>query len=388
MTTNSRPLRIAILAHSTNPRGGVVHGIELADSLTRLGHEAVVHAPDAGGKGFFRAPILPAVAVMASPVGKDVAEMVRVRIADYLRHFEVAENRKFDVFHAQDAISGNALATLKQRGTIRCFARTVHHIDHFSDPRLGEWQTRSIVEADELFTVSALWQQQILSEFGRSSTGIGNGVDTHRFSNASRTIDQEVRDKYGIHGSRIMLAVGGIEERKNSNRILEAFQQVLTIHRDAQLVIAGGASLLDHSAYRRQFEALLAANGMLDRAVLCLGPIPDAEMPSLYRLADALVFPSVKEGFGLVVLEAMASGTPVVTSRIAPFTEYLHENDVVWCDPYSVGSIANGIAMVLTEPLRSRLAQRGTLIARQYDWSNTARAHLPVYARMTELQHA
>jgi glycosyltransferase-like protein len=388
MTQSPRPLRIAILAHSTNPRGGVVHAIELAGSLTRLGHEAVVHAPDAGGKGFFRAPISPAVAVIASPVGKDVAEMVRVRIADYLRHFEAAENRKFDVFHAQDAISGNALATLKQRGVIRRFARTVHHIDHFSDPRLGEWQARSIVEADELFTVSTLWQQQILSEFGRPSTGVGNGVDTYRFSGTSRTIDQEVRAKYGINGSPILLAVGGIEERKNSNRILEAFQQVLTIHRDAQLVIAGGASLLDHAPYRRQFETLLAANGVLDRAVLCLGPIPDAEMPSLYRLANALVFPSVKEGFGLVVLEAMASGTPVVTSRIAPFTEYLHENDVVWCDPQSVGSIANAMAMVLTEPLHSRLAQRGALIARQYDWSNTARAHLPVYARLTELQHA
>jgi glycosyltransferase-like protein len=388
MSANSRPLRIAILAHSTNPRGGVVHAIELADSLTRLGHEAVVHAPDAGGKGFFRAPLSPAVAVMASPAGKDVAEMVRVRIADYLRHFEAPENRKFDVFHAQDAISGNALATLKQRGVIRRFARTVHHIDHFSDPRLGEWQTRSIVEADELFTVSTLWQQQILSEFGRPSTGIGNGVDTQRFSGASRTIDQEVRAKYGIDGSRMLLAVGGIEERKNSNRILEAFQQVLTIHRDAQLVIAGGASLLDHAPYRKQFETLLAGSGVLNRAVLCLGPIPDAEMPSLYRLADALVFPSVKEGFGLVVLEAMASGTPVVTSRIAPFTEYLHENDVVWCDPQNVGSIANAMAMVLTEPLRSRLAQRGALVARQYDWSNTARAHLPVYARLTELQHA
>ena len=384
----SRSLRIAMLAHSTNPRGGVVHAIELADSLTRLGHEAVVHAPDAGGKGFFRAPLLPAVAVMASPAGKDVADMVRVRIADYLRHFESAENRRFDIFHAQDAISGNALAMLKQRGLIRRFARTVHHTDSFTDPRLGEWQTRSIVEADELFTVSTLWQQQILSEFGRPSTGIGNGVDTHRFSGASRTIDQDVRTKYGINGSRILLSVGGIEERKNSNRILEAFQQVLTIHRDAQLVIAGGASLLDHAPYRKGFEALLSANGVLDRAVFCLGPIPDAEMPSLYRLADALIFPSVKEGFGLVVLEAMASGTPVVTSRIAPFTEYLHENDVAWCDPQSVGSIANAMAMVLTEPLHARLAQRGVLIARQYDWSNTARAHLPVYARLMELQHA
>jgi glycosyltransferase-like protein len=377
-----------MLAHSTNPRGGVVHAIELADSLTRLGHQAVVHAPDAAGKGFFRAPLLPAVAVMAQPAGKDVADMVRARIADYLRHFEIPENRRFDIFHAQDSISGNALATLKQRGLIGRFARTVHHIDHFSDPRLAEWQTRSIVEADELFVVSELWQKQILAAFGRDSTPIGNGVDTTRFGAASRAIDQEVRVKYGITGSHVLLSVGGIEERKNTIRILEAFAQVLTIHRDAQLVIAGGASLLDHGLYRKQFAAQLAANGMLDRAVRCLGPLPDAEMPSLYRLADALVFPSVKEGFGLVVLEAMASGTPVVTSRIEPFTEYLHESDAVWCDPINVGSIANAMAMVLTEPLRSRLKQRGVLIARQYDWSNTARAHLPGYQRLTELQHA
>ena len=377
-----------MLAHSTNPRGGVVHAIELADSLTRLGHQAVVHAPDASGKGFFRAPLLPAVAVIASPVAKDVAEMVQIRIADYLRHFEIPENRKFDIFHAQDAISGNALATLKQRGLIRRFARTVHHIDNFTDHRLSEWQTRSILEADELFVVSELWQKQILSAFGRVSTTVGNGVDTTRFGVAPRAIDQEVRSKYGITGSHVLLAVGGIEERKNSVRILEAFQQVLTIHRDAQLVIAGGASLLDHAAYRKQFAALLAANGMLDRAVRCIGPVPDAEMPSLYRLADGLIFPSVKEGFGLVVLEAMASDTPVVTSRIAPFTEYLHESDVVWCDPFNVGSIANAMAMVLTEPLRSRLAQRGVLVARQYDWSNTAQAHLPGYQRLKELQHA
>jgi glycosyltransferase involved in cell wall biosynthesis len=89
-----------------------------------------------------------------------------------------------------------------------------------------------------------------------------------------------------------------------------------------------------------------------------------------------------------VVLEAMASGVPVLTSRIAPFTEYLHENDVVWCDPLSTGSIANAMATVLTPSLRSRLAQRGVLLARQYDWANTAQAHLPAYQTLMELQHA
>ena len=195
MTESSRPLRIAILAHSTNPRGGVVHAIEVADALTRLGHEAVVHAPDPSGNGFFRVPLAPAVTAMASPAGKDVAEMVQVRIDEYVRHFELPDNRRFDVFHAQDAISGNALATLKQRGLIRRFARTVHHIDSFGDPRLGAWQTRSIVEADELFAVSELWRNQIMSAFGRPSTAIGNGVDIMRFDNAPRAIDQQVRAK-------------------------------------------------------------------------------------------------------------------------------------------------------------------------------------------------
>ena len=119
-----------------------------------------------------------------------------------------------------------------------------------------------------------------------------------------------------------------------------------------------------------------------------LGSVPDAEMPSLYRLADALIFPSVKEGFGLVVLEAMACGIPVVTSRIPPFTEYLRDDDVIWCDPNSPASIANAMATVLTEPLRSRLSQRGTLVARQHDWSSTAQAHLPAYHHLLEPQHA
>jgi glycosyltransferase-like protein len=388
MKPTSRPLRIAILAHSTNPRGGVVHALELADSLTRLGHEATAHAPDSSGLGFFRAPLSPAVTVMASPVGPGVVSMVETRIADYVRHFKNTANRRFDIFHAQDAISGNALATLKERGLIRGFARTVHHIDRFDDPRLSDWQLRSIVSADELFVVSEVWREKIRSDYDRRTTVVGNGVDTSRFTNVTSVLDAELRSKYGLNGNPILLSVGGVEERKNSVRILEAFQQLLTIHPDAQLVVAGGASLLDHTHYRRQFEHLIAGNHALERSVIRLGALADQEMPSLYRLADALIFPSVKEGFGLVVLEAMASGIPVVTSRIAPFTEYLHDSDVVWCDPTSTASIANAMATVLTEPLRSRLSQRGALLARQHDWSNTARAHLPAYRTLMELQHA
>ena len=111
-------------------------------------------------------------------------------------------------------------------------------------------------------------------------------------------------------------------------------------------------------------------------------------MPSLFRLADALLFPSLREGFGLAVLEAMASGVPAVVSHIAPFTEYLGLDDVAWCDPYHSGSIADAALSALAEPLRSRLIANGARVAQRHDWSRTAVAHMPTYQQMREVHYA
>lgn len=105
-------------------------------------------------------------------------------------------------------------------------------------------------------------------------------------------------------------------------------------------------------------------------------------MCSLYRLADALVFASISEGFGLAVLEAMASGLPVVTSRIAPFTEYLSEDDVVWCDPLNAGSIANAMGAAMMEGVRTKIIRNGYRVAATHSWQKCAQAHLPIYEKM------
>src|SRR5262249_22527147 len=131
-----------------------------------------------------------------------------------------------------------------------------------------------------------------------------------------------------------------------------------------------------------------AASGLPDDAVIRTGPWPQALMPALYRAATALVFPSIKEGFGLVVLEAMASGVPVVTSRIAPFTEYLGDDDVQWCDPFDEASIAVAMVQSLDGSHRARLIERGHAIAARHDWATTARAHLANYDRLREPAHA
>ena len=165
-----------------------MHALELGDALHRLGHEATVHAPDPTGAGFFRATLCRTSCVAASPPGVTSRAWSRPASPTMSGTFERAEHRHFDVWHAQDGISGNALATLKQRGLIPGFARTVHHVDAFADPRLAQLQSRSITAADRLFAVSRLWRDRLVRELGRDASLVGNGVDTSRFS-AKRRCD-------------------------------------------------------------------------------------------------------------------------------------------------------------------------------------------------------
>jgi glycosyltransferase-like protein len=381
----SGSLRIAILAHSTNPRGGVVHALELGDALSRLGHAATVHAPAVSGESFFRETLCQTVCVAASPVGRDVVGMVRTRVVDYVRYFECAENRRFDVWHAQDGISGNALAALKARGLISGFARTVHHVDTFEDKELCYLQRRAITAADRLFVVSRQWQDWLDREVGRKSLLVGNGVDNHRFSPLPDATDGQLRTRLNLPArAPVFLAIGGVEERKNSLAIMRAFQLTRSLYPTSRLVIAGGASLLDHDRYQARFATVLAQSNLPSGAVIQAGPLPQALMPALYRAASSLVFPSTREGFGLVVLEAMACGVPVIVSRMAPFTEYLGDSDVLWCNPFDASSIAASMAQSLDESIRAELVRQGFRLGARHNWAKTARAHFPVYDELRE----
>ncbi|MDH4439077.1 MAG: MSMEG_0565 family glycosyltransferase [Rhizobium sp.] len=383
-----RPLRIAMLTHSTNPRGGVVHAMQLSEALTALGHTVTLHAPDAKGTGFFRPPACRTACFPVPPALPDMAEMVEHRIADYVKYFEPAENRAFDVFHAHDGISGNALATLKERGLISGFVRTVHHIDQFDDKRLMALQDRSIRAADAFLAVSSLWHSALRDSLSVEATVVGNGVDTKRFAPAWSGEQTALRDRLGLHAGPVFLSIGGIEARKNTIGILDAFRQLRAVKPDAQLIIAGGVSLLDHRDYRSEFESHLRALRDDAAAVHIIGAVSDDDMPNLYRLADALVFPSLKEGFGLVVLEAMASGVPAIVPSIAPFTEYLGHDDALWCDPRHSASIAEAMALALMPEIRSQVIPRGVEVAGRFTWQRVAQAHLSTYATLKEAVHA
>ena len=374
-----KPLRVGLFTHSTNPRGGVVHALELGEALAARGHEVFVHAPAELGRGFFRPAVRAHQALIpATRVDGDLAALVRQRIKDCLAYL-LPRGREFDVYHAHDGITGNVLADLTERGLIPGFVRTVHHLDDFSaDDYLRRAQDRSVTAAAHCFCVSELWRKGLRDQFGIDAAVVPNGVDLARFMPEPQPQDGELRHQLMSSGGRgpVFLAVGGVERRKNTLNVLRAFLLVRQTLPMAGLLIAGGASLLDHSDYRRDFDELLTSAGEeTARAVVFTGPLPDDQMPAAYRLADALVFPSVPEGFGLAVLEAMACGTPVVASRVPPFTEYLGDADALLVDPHDPAAIAAAMEGAVEPATRARLRVAGLALARRFPWSKCAEAH-------------
>ncbi|MGY8904350.1 MAG: MSMEG_0565 family glycosyltransferase [Burkholderiales bacterium] len=380
-------MKIGLLTHSVNPRGGVVHSIELAHALHDLGHQVTVFAPALPGQQFFRPLRCAASLVPVTHTPPEMVDMIANRITAFESHIEsLLKTERFDVLHCHDGMGGNALANLQERGLIDGFVRTVHHLDNFSQPQIMHWQRRSVQQAQQVLCVSRLWQEILARDHGITAHEVNNGVDAQRYSSAPQPADAALAKHLGItQNGPVILSVGGVEPRKNTLRVLQAFIQLRQQMPQLQLVIAGGASLLDHSSYAREFNTVLKATGIGSgpgQPVLLTGPLPDADMPALFRLASVVLMPSLKEGFGLVVLEALCSGRPVVVSRIAPFTGYLQEGDVCWADPHDVASIAVATMRALCTADPARLACSAARLASEFSWPRSAARHARIYQRM------
>jgi glycosyltransferase involved in cell wall biosynthesis len=176
--------------------------------------------------------------------------------------------------------------------------------------------------------------------------------------------------------------VGGVEERKNTLRVLRAFTLIAARHPRARLLILGGATVLDHGVYRAEFDRALAALPPALRAnVRELGVVAEDDVPALFRLCDVVTLPSLHEGFGLVALEALAAERPLVVSNQAPFTEFLDDECATLVDPCSEEAIAAGVLEALGRDRRAAGLRR----ARQHSWAAVAARHAAVYR---EVAHA
>jgi glycosyltransferase-like protein len=264
--------------------------------------------------------------------------------------------------------------------------RTVHHVDDFTTPALIECQRKAIEEPDELVVVSEDWRNRLKAEFGVDATVIHNGVDAARFGPIDVSRRVAVRQTAGLDGRFVFLSVGGIEPRKGSIYLFEAMSILARALDPAPaLVVVGGHSFQDYARYRDDVLAMLPGLGLeLGRDVVLAGTLSDAELHAWYRSADALAFPSTKEGWGLTVLEAMAADLPVVSSDIAVLREYLTPDEsAVMTHVADPASLAAGMRRVVTDAaLRETLVRGGRSVVPAFSWERAAQEHARLYAEM------
>jgi glycosyltransferase-like protein len=375
-------LKIALFTYSTKLRGSVIHTLELAEALHNLGHQVCIYALDKDGKGFDYPLSCDYQLIPAQAAPPTIDGLIQQRIqefVDYLNQTQLI----YDCYHAQDCISANALAILVQRQQIHHFVRTVHHLEDYSSSYLQQCQELSIQGAKLCLSVSKHWQSELNKSYKITAPRVINGVNLKRFSAIINGSEQALKEQWGLHGFPIYLTVGGIEPRKNSIRLLQAFGQILKDYPNAQLVIAGGATLFDYQDYRDDFFAI-ADDLKIEtgRSLVLPGVISDADLPALYRIADTFVFPSLKEGWGLVVLEAIASKLPVITSNQAPFTEFLTPHQALLVDPHLPEAIAQAMRSIIQPDLAHSLVQQSQSILSLYTWETSAKMHLHRYQQL------
>ncbi|HEY4455910.1 MAG TPA: MSMEG_0565 family glycosyltransferase [Pseudonocardiaceae bacterium] len=357
-------MRIALLSYSTKPRGGVVHTLHLAEALAEAGQEVTVWTLGRGGDaGFFR-PVNPLVRqrIVPFPDGPD-GESVGARVLRSIAALrEAFDPAPYDIVHAQDCISANAVG--------RC-VRTVHHIDHFTTPELAACHERAIVDPYAHVCVSSTVASELAAGWGLRAEVIPNGVAYDRFARTDAELRARWQDKLG----RYVLTVGGIEPRKGSLDLLEAYALLRATKPDARLVIAGGETLFDYRDYRARWNVRVAELGVEPTV---LGPVADDELPALVAAADAFAFPSVKEGFGLAAMEALAAGVPLVV-RDLPVLREVFTGAARFAD--TPATLAGQLLAAFTDddPARRAAGQR---LAAQHTWPTAARRHLDFYARL------
>ena len=227
--------------------------------------------------------------------------------------------------------------------------------------------------ADLLLAISEASREEAIDALDLASESIVNisAAVSAEFLDDSHdaVIARQALSRLGVNKRYVLYAPGGFDSRKNFGRLIEAFAALPeAIRRDYQLVIPGK---LDHG--RSDLLLATAAEAGLDSgALLLLGYVSEDDLRVLYRSAALFVFPSLHEGFGLPVLEAIASGAPVIASNTSSLPEVVG-NEAALFDPLDVKSISELMLRVLSDAeFRQSLVDSGLRQVEQFSWAKTA----------------
>ena len=247
---------------------------------------------------------------------------------------------------------------------------------------------RGLLRADTVIAVSASTRRDIENLMGvpRSRIRLVYSAPSPEFfvrTGAEAQERERILERYQIQYPFLLYA-GAIRPQKNIPRLVEAFALVRTAladhpqYRDLRLIIVGD----EITRYPSVRQAVMQSR--VEDAVRFLGFVPFETMRVFYEAATAFVFPSLYEGFGLPPLEAMASGTPVITSSTSSLPEVVGDAAML-VNPENVFDIARGIKEVLLNaPLRAQLIEAGRIHVAKYSWKNTAQQVLEIYREIAK----
>ncbi len=256
------------------------------------------------------------------------------------------------------------------------FPHTSTRLDRFIYHR---WLPVAVRAAGAVITDSRSAREDIMTHLPVSAervTATPLAAD-RRFRPLDATEFGPVLRRYGV-AQPYILYVGALEPRKNLPRLLEAYARLRRRSARWRLVIVGARKWRSSPI----FDAVQAL--ALEPHLIFTGFVEDEHLPALYAGADLFAFPSLYEGFGLPVLEAMACGAPVVTSNTSSLPEVAGEAAVL-VDPTNIEQIAEAMWLVLSQPaLAAALREKGLARAAQFTWERTARETMAIYARVME----
>jgi len=234
----------------------------------------------------------------------------------------------------------------------------------------------AIRRAARLLAISAATRDDLVARFPRArSKTLVTPLAADAGFKVGTSDDAEVLARHGITGP-YALATGTLEPRKNLPRLIAAFASMDEAVRNQRHLVVVGPIGWDTGAIERS----IAEHADL---VLPIGRVSDADLPALYRQADVFAYPSLYEGFGLPVLEAMQCGTAVVTSNVSSLPE-VGGDAVCYVDPVHVESIRDGLTAVLSDPAwRDRLETAGPRRALSFSWEHTANLTLDALREAT-----
>lgn len=288
--------------------------------------------------------------------------------------------RKIDIFHATDHLIPRfsnvpVVATLMD-------AIPLSHPEwvRMNLAALKRWLWRRAAHwADHVVTISEYSKREIVTHFGISADKISVtplGVDARFFERVENQTKVDILQRLGLPET-FFLFVGTLQPRKNVERVLEAHAALPErVRKEVPLVIVGRAGW--------GCDALVSRLAGLDSKayVHWLQYLPDLEVRALMQSAQALVFPSLCEGFGLPVVEAFASGLPVITSNTTSLPEVAGDAALM-INPESVAEISEAMTQMLDSPgLAERLSEAGLRRARALDWEACAAATLTAYRQV------